>query len=205
MQQCVYFPGYRTWGTDFRCHRVTRNMFLASARALASFECKTQDCYRISASFMTYPGWLHCGCTVCDNRQCGPPTDAACTTEKLENTFWRPEYSDYHRISFNPLITGGPASCICFFEYEYACLMNKKFLILVPVLLALISLNSQCRRDCYRIRGIIFPYCWRHCRVNYWAIARGCYRIVGIVIGAVFSPVFLFSPEQLILRKLIQH
>lgn len=94
------FPGIGLGVLISGATRVTRNMFLASARALASFECKNtgllpdirhiHDISRMIAFAVAQSA-------IADN--VAPPQTLPALTEKLENTFWRPEYSDYHRIS----------------------------------------------------------------------------------------------------------
>ncbi|ENE6227874.1 DASS family sodium-coupled anion symporter, partial [Escherichia coli] len=81
---------------------------------------------------------------------------------------------------------------------SYACLMNKKFLILVPVLLALIISQLPVPQG-------LLPYSWYYFSLFVGVIVAliieplpgAVIGLLGIVIGAVFSPVFLFSPEQL--------
>ena len=81
---------------------------------------------------------------------------------------------------------------------SYAYLMNKKFLILVPVLLALIISQLPVPQG-------LLPYSWYYFSLFVGVIIAliieplpgAVIGLLGIVIGAVFSPVFLFSPEQL--------
>ena len=81
---------------------------------------------------------------------------------------------------------------------SYAYLMNKKFFILVPVLLALIISQLPVPQG-------LLPYSWYYFSLFVGVIVAliieplpgAVIGLLGIVIGAVFSPVFLFSPEQL--------
>ncbi|HEI3204206.1 TPA: NAD-dependent malic enzyme, partial [Escherichia coli] len=94
------FPGVGLGVLISGATRVTQNMFLASARALASFECKStgllpdlrhiHDISRVIAFAVAQSA-------IADN--VALPQTLPALTEKLEKTFWRPEYSDYHRIS----------------------------------------------------------------------------------------------------------
>lgn len=94
------FPGIGLGVLISDATRVTRNMFLASARALASFECKAQGLlpdirhiHDISRSIAFSVALA----AMMDN--VAPSQTLSALTEKMENTFWSPEYTDYHRIS----------------------------------------------------------------------------------------------------------
>ncbi|EGI16280.1 NAD-dependent malic enzyme (NAD-ME) [Escherichia coli M605] len=94
------FPGIGLGVLISGATRVTRNMFLASARALASFECKAQGLlpdirhiHDISRSIAFSVALA----AMMDN--VAPSQTLSALTEKMENTFWSPEYTDYHRIS----------------------------------------------------------------------------------------------------------
>ncbi|EFC4207849.1 anion permease, partial [Escherichia coli] len=76
--------------------------------------------------------------------------------------------------------------------------MNKKFLILAPVLLALFISQLPVPQG-------LLPYSWYYFSLFVGVIVAliieplpgAVIGLLGIVIGAVFSPIFLFSPEQL--------
>lgn len=76
--------------------------------------------------------------------------------------------------------------------------MNKKFLILAPVLLTLIISQLPVPLG-------LLPYSWYYFSLFVGVIVAliieplpgAVIGLLGIVIGAVFSPIFLFSPEQL--------
>ncbi|EDO5628529.1 oxaloacetate-decarboxylating malate dehydrogenase [Salmonella enterica] len=94
------FPGIGLGVLISDATRVTRNMLLASARALASFECKAQGLlpdirhiHDISRSIAFSVALA----AMMDN--VAPSQTLSALTEKMENTFWYPEYTDYHRIS----------------------------------------------------------------------------------------------------------
>ena len=94
------FPGVGLGVLISGATRVTRNMFLASAKALASFECKgsgllpeirhIHDISRTIALAVAQAAMTD---------KVAPSQTLPALIEKLENTFWHPEYSDYHRIS----------------------------------------------------------------------------------------------------------
>ena len=94
------FPGIGLGVLISGATRVTRNMFLASARALASFECKDTGLLpdiRLIHDISRMIAFAVAQSAIADN--VAPPQTLPALTEKLEDTFWRPEYSDYHRIS----------------------------------------------------------------------------------------------------------
>ncbi|EBA3897098.1 NAD-dependent malic enzyme [Salmonella enterica] len=94
------FPGVGLGVLISGAKRVTRNMFLASAKALASFECNDHG-------LLPDLGKIHdLSCSIAFSVALAAMADKVAPsqtlpelTQSLEDTFWRPEYSDYHRIS----------------------------------------------------------------------------------------------------------
>ncbi|EDV9508650.1 NAD-dependent malic enzyme [Salmonella enterica] len=95
------FPGIGLGVLLTGATRITQNMFIAAATTLASWEqknsgllpeidqiCDISRAIALSVAFAAI------------NEKVAPSQTLLDLTEKLDNTFWKPEYSNYHRISF---------------------------------------------------------------------------------------------------------
>lgn len=94
------FPGIGLGVLISGATRVTRNMFLASAKALASLTGENEKVLPDISQIHSISRAIAIAVAVAamtDN--VAPLQSLPELTEKLEEKFWKPEYDDYHRIS----------------------------------------------------------------------------------------------------------
>ncbi|HBA7008748.1 TPA: oxaloacetate-decarboxylating malate dehydrogenase, partial [Escherichia coli] len=94
------FPGIGLGVLISGATRVTQKMFLASAKALASFERKNGGLLPEISQIREVSRSIAMAVAIAaSNDHVAPSQTRPELVEKLETTFWNPEYSDYHRIS----------------------------------------------------------------------------------------------------------
>lgn len=94
------FPGIGLGVLISEAKRVTRNMFLASAKTLATLSGKENGVLPQIGKIHDISRAIAVAVAVAAMAdKVAPLQSMVDLTEKLENTFWKPEYNDYYRIS----------------------------------------------------------------------------------------------------------